>query len=218
MQGNEACARGAIVAGCRFFSGYPITPSSEIAEEYVYSPCNRGWRFEPADTIRISQLAVETCYWPLFEVVDGGWRLTYSPREKKPVAQWLEAQGRFRHLLKPEHRHVMEEIQAQVDREWEALLARTGRAPSKQEHAPLRPQPLQAAGRGEAPKPVEAPPPENTEAPCPCGLTSPGVRWGCNFCGRACCPRCAYAPEGLAVCPRCARELFGIVELPALSS
>jgi 2-oxoglutarate ferredoxin oxidoreductase subunit alpha len=32
VQGNEACARGAIAAGCRFFGGYPITPSSEIAE------------------------------------------------------------------------------------------------------------------------------------------------------------------------------------------
>jgi len=32
LQGNEACAEGAIVAGCRFFAGYPITPASEIAE------------------------------------------------------------------------------------------------------------------------------------------------------------------------------------------
>ena len=32
MQGNEACAEGAIAAGCRFFAGYPITPSTEIAE------------------------------------------------------------------------------------------------------------------------------------------------------------------------------------------
>ena len=31
-QGNEACAEAAIAAGCRFFAGYPITPSSEIAE------------------------------------------------------------------------------------------------------------------------------------------------------------------------------------------
>jgi len=31
-QGNEACAEGAITAGCRFFAGYPITPASEIAE------------------------------------------------------------------------------------------------------------------------------------------------------------------------------------------
>ncbi|KPL06899.1 2-oxoglutarate ferredoxin oxidoreductase subunit alpha, partial [bacterium SM23_57] len=32
MTGNESCAIGAIAAGCRFFAGYPITPSSEIAE------------------------------------------------------------------------------------------------------------------------------------------------------------------------------------------
>ena len=32
MQGNQACAEGAVAAGCRFFAGYPITPSSEIAE------------------------------------------------------------------------------------------------------------------------------------------------------------------------------------------
>jgi 2-oxoglutarate ferredoxin oxidoreductase subunit alpha len=32
MQGNEACALGAIAAGCTFFAGYPITPSTEIAE------------------------------------------------------------------------------------------------------------------------------------------------------------------------------------------
>jgi len=32
MQGNAACAEGALVAGCRFFAGYPITPSTEIAE------------------------------------------------------------------------------------------------------------------------------------------------------------------------------------------
>ncbi|MBL6932384.1 MAG: 2-oxoacid:acceptor oxidoreductase subunit alpha, partial [Rhodospirillales bacterium] len=32
LQGNYACALGAIAAGCRFFAGYPITPSSEVAE------------------------------------------------------------------------------------------------------------------------------------------------------------------------------------------
>ena len=32
VQGNEACAKGALAAGCRFFAGYPITPSTEIAE------------------------------------------------------------------------------------------------------------------------------------------------------------------------------------------
>lgn len=35
VQGNEACALGALAAGCRFYGGYPITPSSEIAEHMV---------------------------------------------------------------------------------------------------------------------------------------------------------------------------------------
>ncbi|MDK2952427.1 MAG: 2-oxoglutarate/2-oxoacid ferredoxin oxidoreductase subunit alpha, partial [Kosmotogales bacterium] len=32
LQGDEACALGAIKAGCRFFAGYPITPATDIAE------------------------------------------------------------------------------------------------------------------------------------------------------------------------------------------
>ncbi len=32
LQGNEACAYGALYAGCRFFAGYPITPATEVAE------------------------------------------------------------------------------------------------------------------------------------------------------------------------------------------
>ncbi len=32
LSGNEACAEGALAAGCRFYAGYPITPSTEIAE------------------------------------------------------------------------------------------------------------------------------------------------------------------------------------------
>ena len=36
MNGDEACAEGAIAAGCRFFGGYPITPSTEIAEHLAH--------------------------------------------------------------------------------------------------------------------------------------------------------------------------------------
>lgn len=42
-QGNQACAEGAIVAGCRFFAGYPITPASEILEHMAQRlPQNGG--------------------------------------------------------------------------------------------------------------------------------------------------------------------------------
>ena len=87
----------------------------------VISPCPRGWRFESAETIEMARLAVETCYWPLFEVVDGKWRITYTPREKKPLVEWLKAQGRFRHLLKPENAELLAKLQESVDRNWEEL-------------------------------------------------------------------------------------------------
>jgi 2-oxoglutarate/2-oxoacid ferredoxin oxidoreductase subunit alpha len=45
IQGNEACARGSIKAGCRFFAGYPITPSTEIAEDLAVLLPREGGTF-----------------------------------------------------------------------------------------------------------------------------------------------------------------------------
>ncbi len=45
MQGNEACAEGALYAGCRFFAGYPITPSTEVAEVMSIRLPKIGGRF-----------------------------------------------------------------------------------------------------------------------------------------------------------------------------
>lgn len=45
MQGNEALAHGAIAAGCRFYGGYPITPSTEIAEIMAYELPKLGGKF-----------------------------------------------------------------------------------------------------------------------------------------------------------------------------
>ena len=43
IQGNEACVEGALYAGLDFFAGYPITPSTEIAEHLSYRlPEKRG--------------------------------------------------------------------------------------------------------------------------------------------------------------------------------
>ena len=90
----------------------------------VIVPCQRGWRYAPGDTIELSQLAVDTCVWSLYEVVDGEWRLNYYPNPKKPVTDWLKSQGRFQHLLKPENKHVVDILQTEVDREWTKLLER----------------------------------------------------------------------------------------------
>jgi len=94
----------------------------------VLSSCNRGWRHDTALTIEVSKMATETCYWPLFEIENGEWRLTYKPKQKLPVEEWLKMQGRFNHLFRPENRHVIDELQAEVDRRWERLLKLCGEA------------------------------------------------------------------------------------------
>jgi pyruvate ferredoxin oxidoreductase beta subunit len=88
------------------------------------SPCPRGWRHGTEETIDMARLAVETCYWPLFEVQGGVWKLNYQPKEKKPIVEWLKRQGRFRHLFTSEHQHILDEIQAYVDRKWEEVKRR----------------------------------------------------------------------------------------------
>lgn len=93
----------------------------------VLSDCNRGWRHDPGPlTLEVTRLAVETCYWPLFEVENGVWKLNYKPRQKLPIEEYLKVQGRFAHLFRPEYRHIIEEIQAEVDRRWNDLLCRCG--------------------------------------------------------------------------------------------
>ena len=94
----------------------------------VLSSCNRGWRHPTNETVEITQLAVDTCFWPLYEVENGVWKLNYKPKEKLPVEEWLKRQGRFRHLFKPENRHMIDELQAEVDRRWERLLHLCGEA------------------------------------------------------------------------------------------
>jgi pyruvate ferredoxin oxidoreductase beta subunit len=90
----------------------------------VYAPCWRGWRTEASDTVELGRLAVQTNFWPLYEVVDGNWKITYQPREKKPLADFLKPQGRFSHLFQPGNEPLLEDFQSEVDFKWDQLQRR----------------------------------------------------------------------------------------------
>lgn len=92
----------------------------------VLAPCPRGWRYSTEKLMEMCKLAVETCYWPLFEVINGEWKLSYRPKKKLPITEFIKNQGRFAHLFKPGNEHLIEEMQNEVDRRWEALLKRCG--------------------------------------------------------------------------------------------
>ena len=90
----------------------------------VLTDCPVGWGHEPRESLSIMRAAVDTCLWPLFEVVDGSYTLTYVPQEKLPIEAWLAPQKRFAHLLRPEGRETIASIQESIDAEWTALQAR----------------------------------------------------------------------------------------------
>jgi len=90
----------------------------------VLTDCPVGWGHEPRVSLHVLNAAVDSLFWPLYEVVDGRYRLTYQPDTVVPIEDWLRSQKRFAHLLRPEHAAVVEEIQRRVDADWEGLLRR----------------------------------------------------------------------------------------------
>ena len=89
----------------------------------VFSPCPRGWGYDTPELMNINKLAVQTCYWPLYEVVDGKYKITYKPAKKLPIEEFLKPQKRFRHMFKPGNEWMIEEFQKEVDRRWNELLS-----------------------------------------------------------------------------------------------
>lgn len=90
----------------------------------ILAPCFRGWRFKAGESVDVARMAVDTCFWPLFEVENGEYRLTYNPRrKKKPIEDWMKRQGRFSHLFKPEtNTEAIAKIQEDIDQQWDKLL------------------------------------------------------------------------------------------------
>ena len=90
----------------------------------ILAPCPRGWRYEAEDLAEICRLAVDTCVWPMYEIEEGEWRLTYEPRKKLPVEDFLSKQGRFSHMFRKGNEWMVEETQKYVDEQWEKLVER----------------------------------------------------------------------------------------------
>jgi len=92
----------------------------------VLSPCPRGWRYDTPKLMELVELAIDSCIWPLYEVIEGEFKLNYKPKKKLPVTDYLKPQGRFRHLFAKENAPLLEELQQEVDRRWNKLLALCG--------------------------------------------------------------------------------------------
>jgi pyruvate ferredoxin oxidoreductase beta subunit len=87
---------------------------------HILSVCPTGWRSATNTVIKQARLAVETGVFPLYEVIDGNYRMSLDlpMSQLKPVKDYLKMQGRFRHLSDDN----IAKIQARVELEYQKLL------------------------------------------------------------------------------------------------
>ncbi|MBN1283655.1 MAG: pyruvate synthase subunit beta [Proteobacteria bacterium] len=84
---------------------------------HVFSVCPTGWRAASEDAVRFGRLAVQSGVFPLYEVVDGEYRLSMDFEKLVPVKDYFKGQGRFRHLTDQDVEH----IQRRVEKNWNEL-------------------------------------------------------------------------------------------------
>lgn len=90
------------------------------------SACPLNWGDKPNTERKVISAAVNSCYFPLYEVERGITTLTFDPEvsgKKIPVADWLGMMGRTKHLCKDSYQDVREIIQHEVDTRWNRLKA-----------------------------------------------------------------------------------------------
>ncbi len=93
----------------------------------ILVPCVLFWGVEPAEQMDICKLAADTRFWPVYEVVDGKWKLTYKPKKRVPVTEFLKPQARYRHLFRGENSEaLLKQAQDDIDSDWQVLLDRCG--------------------------------------------------------------------------------------------
>jgi pyruvate ferredoxin oxidoreductase beta subunit len=91
----------------------------------VLVPCPLGWGHAGDETIRLSRVAADSCFWPIYEFENGRYVINHVPKEKLPVEEFLKPQGRFRHLFTHEGgKEVIAELQQHVDAKWALLQKR----------------------------------------------------------------------------------------------
>ncbi len=89
--------------------------------------CPLNWLSEDEQGSNIVGAAVDSCFFPLYEVEHGVTSLTYNPEEKSKkiaVADWLKTMGKTKHMTKPEYAEALASFETEVERRWEILKAK----------------------------------------------------------------------------------------------
>jgi pyruvate ferredoxin oxidoreductase beta subunit/2-oxoisovalerate ferredoxin oxidoreductase beta subunit len=92
---------------------------------HIFASCATGWGAPSDMSVKIARLAVQTNIFPLYEIEDGT-RYTLNYKGDGRVEDYLQTQGRFKHLGEED----ISQIQGMVAEDWRNLLRKTGEVPS----------------------------------------------------------------------------------------
>jgi pyruvate ferredoxin oxidoreductase alpha subunit len=133
-----------IFAGCHLpyvftgSEGYPEDFMRKIAKAQWYAKrqglvygkvlsfCPLNWRTEDDAAEDVLQAALDSCFFPVYEIEKGHTTITYDPDvvgRRRPVADWLGLMGKTRHLLAPDNADLLAAIEDEVARRWHRLKA-----------------------------------------------------------------------------------------------
>ena len=90
----------------------------------VLSFCPLNWRTNDDAAQEVLQAAIDTCFFPLYDVEHGDTTITYDPEaigRRRKMAEWLGEMGKTKHLLAPEHADQLEAIEQEVETRWRRL-------------------------------------------------------------------------------------------------
>ncbi|MBR4401641.1 MAG: pyruvate ferredoxin oxidoreductase [Synergistes sp.] len=92
----------------------------------ILTPCPLFWKIDTSEQANICKLAVNSKFWPVYEVIDGKYYLSYEPKPPAAIEEFLRAQGRYSHLFKKgaERFDLVADAQRDADENWEKLLAK----------------------------------------------------------------------------------------------
>ncbi|MDP6670356.1 MAG: thiamine pyrophosphate-dependent enzyme [archaeon] len=82
---------------------------------HIYCVCPVGWHCKSDTAIELSKLAVQTRVFPLYEIEEGVLKFTQKVEKPKPVLEYLELQGRFKHLNEDEVQKIQDYVNARYD-------------------------------------------------------------------------------------------------------
>lgn len=89
--------------------------------------CPLNWKSDDRNGTTILDAAVNSCFFPLYEVEQGVTTITYNPEEKNkrmPITDWLKYMGKTKHLLKEENKSILDEFETEVEHRWQRLKAK----------------------------------------------------------------------------------------------